>query len=70
MYLRCTYLQSDLEFGMFILNRLWINTMRQQNRVKSEQSLNKLLFDCGYSEKVAAELWKWYDPSKKGVASF
>jgi hypothetical protein len=39
--------------------------MRQQNRVKSEQSLNKLLFDSGYSEKVVAELWKWYDPSKK-----
>jgi len=30
-----------------------------------------LLYSSGYSEKVAEELWKWYDPSKKkGVASF
>jgi hypothetical protein len=30
-----------------------------------------LIIKRGYSEKVADELWKWYDFSeKKGVASF
>jgi len=34
-------------------------------------SLIDLLQGAGYSKKMAAELWKWYDPSeKKGVASF
>jgi hypothetical protein len=31
----------------------------------------QLLLGKGYSEKVAEELWKWYDSSdKKGVASY
>jgi hypothetical protein len=31
----------------------------------------KLIVKQGYSEKIADELWKWYDFSeKKGVASF
>jgi len=30
-----------------------------------------MLDECGYSEKAADELWKWYDFSeKKGVASY
>ena len=34
-------------------------------------TLRKLLNDCGYPDRVADELWKWYDFSeKKGVASF
>ncbi len=44
--------------------------MPQQNQEKSEESLKRLLSQAGYSEKAAAELWKWYDTSKKGVASF
>jgi hypothetical protein len=44
--------------------------MPQENREKSEESLKKLLSEQGYSEKAAIELWKWYDTSKKGVASF
>jgi hypothetical protein len=32
--------------------------------------LTILLQKEGCSEKMIAELWKWYDPSKKGVASF
>lgn len=44
--------------------------MPQLKSEKSEQTLRKLLLGEGYSEKAASELWKWYDPSKKGVASF
>jgi hypothetical protein len=34
-------------------------------------SFRNLIVKCGFSEKVAEELWKWYDFSeKKGVASF
>ena len=44
--------------------------MPQQNKEKSEDSLKTLLSEQGYSENAAAELWKWYDTSKKGVASF
>jgi hypothetical protein len=32
--------------------------------------LTSILQKEGYTEKMIAELWKWYDPSKKGVASF
>jgi predicted Ser/Thr protein kinase len=44
--------------------------MPLQNKEKSEETLKKLLSEQGYSEKAATELWKWYDISKKGVASF
>ncbi len=31
----------------------------------------ELIVKVGYSEKVAEELWKWYDfIDKKGIASF
>ncbi len=47
--------------------------MLQQERGKTEQSeqlFKRLLQDFGFSENVAAELWKWYEPSRKGAASF
>jgi hypothetical protein len=38
---------------------------------KAKLTLRKMLKNYGYSEKVADELWKWYDFSeKKGVARF
>jgi hypothetical protein len=38
---------------------------------RAERKFKRLLADAGFSEKVAKELWKWYDSSeKKGVASF
>jgi len=38
---------------------------------EAKLNLRKMLNNHGYSEKVADELWKWYDFSeKKGVASF
>jgi hypothetical protein len=38
---------------------------------EAELSFKNLLLANGHSEKVADELWKWYDFSeKKGVASF
>jgi hypothetical protein len=38
---------------------------------KAKLIFTKLLLSHGYSEKVAEEIWKWYDFSeKKGVASF
>jgi hypothetical protein len=42
---------------------------RQQSK-KKEVIFQDLLVNSGLSEKAAEELWKWYDPSKKGVASF
>ena len=33
-------------------------------------SLKSKLLKEGYSNKMIEELWKWYDPSKKGIASF
>jgi hypothetical protein len=44
--------------------------MLRGNNGKYEQSFKRFLRDSGYSDNVASELWKWYDPSKKGVASF
>jgi hypothetical protein len=55
---------------MFILNRFFEKNMPRQNRASCERSLREMVCDFGYSERVAAELWKWYDTSKKGVASF
>jgi hypothetical protein len=38
---------------------------------KAKLAFKNLLASHGYSEKVADELWKWYDFSeKKGVASY
>jgi hypothetical protein len=38
---------------------------------KAKLAFESLLVSYGYSEKVADELWKWYDFSeKKGVASY
>jgi hypothetical protein len=38
---------------------------------KAKHTFKDLIVRRGYSEKVANELWKWYDFSeKKGVASF
>lgn len=38
---------------------------------KAKRLFKQMLQSHGYSEKVAEELWKWYDYSdKKGVASF
>jgi hypothetical protein len=38
---------------------------------KAKQVFKELLRSHNYSEKVAEELWKWYDHSdKKGVASY
>jgi hypothetical protein len=38
---------------------------------KAKRAFKILLVSHGYSEKVADELWKWYDFSeKKGVASY
>jgi len=38
---------------------------------KAKHTFKDLIVQRGYSEKVANELWKWYDFSeKKGVASF
>ena len=44
--------------------------MQQQNNQKSQQIFSELLYDNGYSEKVAGAIWRWYNPSKKGVESF
>jgi hypothetical protein len=38
---------------------------------KARLIFKQMLLNYGYSEKVADELWKWYDFSeKKGIASF
>jgi hypothetical protein len=38
---------------------------------RAKLGFRNLIVKRGYSEKVADELWKWYDFSeKKGVASF
>jgi hypothetical protein len=37
---------------------------------KAKLLFKQLIRSHGYSEKVADELWKWYDSSKKGVASY
>jgi hypothetical protein len=38
---------------------------------KAKLAFKHLIIAHGYSEKVADELWKWYDFSKKkGVASY
>jgi hypothetical protein len=38
---------------------------------RAKLGFKTLIVKRGYSEKVADELWKWYDFSeKKGVASF
>jgi hypothetical protein len=38
---------------------------------KAKHTFRELIMRYGYSEKVADELWKWYDFSgKKGVATF
>jgi hypothetical protein len=38
---------------------------------KAKLAFKNLLINHGYSEKVAEELWKWYNFSeKKGVTSF
>ncbi|MBT0158452.1 hypothetical protein G4O51_00530 [Candidatus Bathyarchaeota archaeon A05DMB-2] len=38
---------------------------------KAKRLFRQLLLSHGYSERVAEELWKWYDFSeKKGVASY
>ena len=38
--------------------------MPKQNDRKSEQVFSKLS-DYGYSKKVAATIWLWYNPSEK-----
>ena len=42
--------------------------MPKQNDRKSEQVFSKLS-DCGYSKKVAATIWLWYNPSEKSEAA-
>jgi hypothetical protein len=38
---------------------------------KAKLTFESLLVSYGYSEKVADELWKWYDSSgKKGLANY
>jgi hypothetical protein len=38
---------------------------------KAKRAFKTMLVSYGHSEKVANELWKWYDFSeKKGAASF
>ncbi len=47
--------------------------MLQQAKAKTEgpeETFKRLLRESGFSENVTIELWKWYEPSKKGVASF
>lgn len=44
--------------------------MLPEKILKKEQAFKKKVCDYGCSERVASELWKWYDPAKKGVASF
>jgi hypothetical protein len=44
--------------------------MLRKTKEESEQSFKNLLSASGLSEKAASEMWKWYDPVKKGVASF
>jgi hypothetical protein len=38
--------------------------------IRNESNLKETLFRFGYSDRAAVELLKWYDLSKKGVASF
>ena len=60
-----------LEYGTFILNvSLSCERVMLLSR-KAKHTFKDLIVRRGYSEKVANELWKWYDFSeKKGVASF
>ena len=44
--------------------------MKRLTNEKSVEKLRRMLYDVGFSENAAAELLKWYDTSKKGVASF
>jgi len=40
-------------------------------KTEAKLTFKNLITRRGYSEKVAEELWKWYDFSdRKGVASF
>jgi hypothetical protein len=71
VYLCWAHVQD--EFGMqnayfrcvvSCLRVVWLDT-------SVKLSFRNLIIKRGYSEKVADELWKWYDFSeKKGVASF
>ena len=42
--------------------------MPRQTSLKSEQIFSKLP-EYGYSEKVAASIWQWYNPDKKVKAN-
>jgi hypothetical protein len=44
--------------------------MQRQHNKKAKLIFKDLLFSAGCSEKAADVLWEWYDPSRKGVASF
>ena len=49
---------------MFKLKSNKIEDMSRQTSQKSEKIFSKLP-EYGYSEKVAASIWKWYNPDKK-----
>jgi hypothetical protein len=71
VYLRCTRLQdiSGIQNIYFDwANNLWTCDLLSK---KAKHTFKDLIARRGYSERVANELWKWYDFSeKKGVASF
>ena len=63
--------KMDLRFRMLIFG--WVVSCFRVVWLDKSVKLGfrNLIVKRGYSEKVAEELWKWYDFSeKKGVASF
>jgi hypothetical protein len=62
---------SDFEYRTFIFVSSPVQQSEPLLSRKPKRIFKNMLIANGHSGKVADELWKWYDFSKKkGVASF